>query len=254
MEGTGSLGRRLGGALAAAVDVLLPPRCLGCGCTVDRPGALCPSCWRGIHFAAPPHCARCGYPFAYDLGPSALCGACSREAPPFDRARFVMRYDDRSRDLLIAFKHRDRTDAAPVFAGWMRRAGAEVIESADLVVPVPLHRWRLLSRRFNQAALLALALGAQAARPVVPDLLVRRRNTPSQRRLDPAARRRNVSGAFDVPPERRTRLIDKRVLLIDDVLTTGATVEACARALRRRGAGAVDVLVLARVIRPQRPD
>ncbi len=252
MGSTESLGRRLGGALEAAVDVLLPPRCLGCGCAVDRAGALCPSCWRGISFAAPPHCARCGYPFAFDLGPSALCGACSRETPPFDRARFVMRYDERSRDLVIAFKHRDRTDAAPVFAGLMRRAGAELIESADLVAPVPLHRWRLLSRRFNQAALLAIALGARAALPVVPDLLVRRRHTPSQGRLDPAARRRNVSGAFDVPPKRRARVEAKRVLLVDDVLTTGATVEACAKALRRRGAAAVDVLVLARVIRPQR--
>ena len=234
MGSTESLGRRLGGALEAAVDVLLPPRCLGCGCAVDRAGALCPSCWRGISFAAPPHCARCGYPFAFDLGPSALCGACSRETPPFDRARFVMRYDERSRDLVIAFKHRDRTDAAPVFAGLMRRAGAD------------------LSRRFNQAALLAIALGARAALPVVPDLLVRRRHTPSQGRLDPAARRRNVTGAFDVPPKRRARVEAKRVLLVDDVLTTGATVEACAKALRRRGAAAVDVLVLARVIRPQR--
>lgn len=253
MPSLGSLGERLGGALAVTVDALLPPRCLSCGRTVERPGALCPACWQGIDFAGPPHCACCGYPFAYDLGASALCGACSGEPPAYDRARFVMRYDDRSRGLVLGFKHGDRTDAAPVFAAWMHRAGAALTARADLIAPVPLHRWRLLARRFNQAALLALALGARAKLPVVPDLLVRRRNTPSQGRLDPAARRRNVAGAFDVTPARRARIHGKRVLLIDDVLTTGATAEACAKVLRRRGAAAVEVLVLARVVRPQRP-
>lgn len=252
MTGLETLRTRLSGAWAVTIDTLLPPRCLACGCTVERPGALCPDCWRTIEFASPPHCACCGYPFAYDLGPATLCGACSRQARPYDKARFVMRYDDSSRGLILGFKHGDRTEAAPVFAAWMRRAGAELLERADLIAPVPLHRWRLLSRRFNQSALLALALGSQCQVPVVPDLLLRRRNTPTQGSLSASARRRNVAGAFELGPSARPLIEGKRVLLIDDVLTTGATVEACAKLLRRRGAASVDVLVLARVLRPDR--
>lgn len=197
----------------------------------------------------------CGFPFEHD-GESgvegeraALCGACARRQPAYDRARAVLVYDDASRHLVLAFKHGDRTDAARAFSAWMGRAGRELLADAELVAPVPLHRWRLLRRRFNQAALLGRRIAADAGLPFVADLLARRRNTPSQGRLSVSARRRNVSGAFAVRPARQAAVAGRRVLLVDDVLTTGATVEAAARALRRAGAAAVDVLTLCRVVR-----
>ncbi len=199
-------------------------------------------------------CSTCGFPFEHDGGAGdnadgTLCGACARQTPTFGHARAVFAYDDASRRLILAFKHGDRTDAAPAFAGWMARAGQALVRDAELVVPVPLHRWRLLRRRYNQAALLARSLAADAGLIFAPDLLVRRRNTPSQARLSPSARRRNVAGAFAVRPSRRAGLGGRRVLLVDDVYTTGATVEAAARALRRGGAQGVDVLTLCRVVR-----
>ena len=232
-----------------ALNAVLPPRCLSCGALVERSGALCGTCWAEIAFLAPPLCACCGLPFEYDLGPGALCGACTREAPGFARARAVMRYNEASKRLILGFKHGDRSEGAPAFGAWLARAGAELIAEAEVIVPVPLHRWRLLARRYNQAALLAHALGRESGLPVISDLLVRRRFTPSQGRLSRAARRRNVAGAFAVKPARAARLAGRRVLLVDDVLTTGATVAACTRVLRRGGAAAVEVLVLARVLR-----
>jgi len=231
------------------LDIVLPPRCLKCGATVDAVGALCADCWPAVAFLAPPHCAACGLPFEFDLGPDALCGACAGERPVFARARAAFRYDDGSKDLILRFKHADRTDSAPAFARWMARAGAALLADADLIVPVPLHWLRLFMRRYNQAALLASALGGLSGKPAVNDLLLRRRRTPSQGGLGALGRQRNVAGAFAVDPRRRARLQDKRVLLVDDVLTTGATVSACTSALLRAGAGAVDVLTLARVVR-----
>lgn len=232
-----------------ALNAVLPPRCLSCGTLVDRSGALCGTCWPEVAFLAPPYCVCCGLPFEYDLGPEALCGACTRAQPAYGRARAVMRYNDASKRLILGFKHGDRTDGAPAYGAWLARAGAELTATADLIAPVPLHPWRLLGRRYNQAALLAHALGRETGLPVVSDLLVRRRYTPSQGRLNVAARRRNLVGAFAVKQGRQEALEARRVLLIDDVLTTGATVSACARALRRGGAAAVEVLVLARVLR-----
>ncbi len=239
----------LRGLAGLALNALLPPRCLSCGATVERPGALCARCWSGIHFLEPPLCELCGFPLEFELGPGALCGACTRHAPAFDRARAVMRYDETSRGLVLGFKHADRTDGAAAYGAWLARAGAGLIAEADLIAPVPLHWMRLFARRYNQAALLARALARRAGRPVAADLLLRRRHTPSQGRLSPAQRRRNVAGAFAVKPSRRPLLEGRRVLLVDDVLTTGATASACARTLRRDGARAVDVLVLARVVR-----
>lgn len=195
-------------------------------------------------------CRCCGYPFELDPGPDSLCGACLQSPPAFDRARSVVVYDAGSRDLVLAFKHADRTEATPAFARWMQRAGSELLADAEVVVPVPLHRWRLFRRRYNQSALLANTIGELAGLTVVPDLLVRRRNTPSQGRFSAAGRRRNVSGAFRVNARYQPKVKGRRVLLIDDVLTTGATATVCAKVLRRAGATGVDVLVLARVVRP----
>ncbi len=229
------------------VDALLPPLCLSCHAVVAEPGTLCPACWSQLVFLAPPHCAVCGQPFEFDAGADALCGDCIALPPRFGRARAVFRYDDASRGLILRFKHGDRLEGAPAFARWMARAGAELLAGADLLVPVPLHRWRLLARRYNQAAVLALALGRLSGVPAAPDLLIRRRRTRPQGHLGREGRERNVAGAFTV--KGGVRLEGRRVVLVDDVLTSGATVGECARVLLGAGAGHVDVLTLGRVVR-----
>ena len=241
----------------SVLNALLPPRCLACGGQVGAVGTLCPACWEGVAFLGPPLCRCCGFPFelapATDAG-DALCAACHADPPPYARARAVMAYDAGSRGLVLGFKHADRTEAAPAFAQWMARAGHELLVDAHLIAPVPLHRWRLLARRYNQSALLANQLGRVAQVPVVPDLLLRRRNTPSQGQQTRTGRSRNVAGAFAVHPRHAARVRGRSVLLVDDVLTTGATVAACTRVLRRAGARQVDVLTLARVVRPSAPE
>lgn len=236
-------------AARTALDVLLPPQCLSCGALVADPGTLCGRCWGRLTFLDGPACACCGLPFDYDVGEGAVCGACAQLPPRFDRARAVFVYDDASRGLLLAFKHGDRTDFAPAFAHWLARAGAPLLGEVDVIAPVPLHWTRLWRRRFNQAALMAHALGREAGIAVLPEALKRRKRTPSQGGLGRLARKRNLRGAIICPPTRRAAVTGKRVLLIDDVLTTGATADACARALKRAGAAGVDVLTLARVVR-----
>lgn len=232
-------------------DAVLPPRCLQCGELVGDHGALCGACWSRLRFLGSPCCAACGLPFEFDLGPDALCGACSARRPRFERARAALAYDDASRDLVLRFKHADRLEGAATFAGWMTRAGANLIAEADLVTPVPLHWLRLVRRRYNQAAVLANCIGRAQGKLVAPDLLLRSRATATQGHLGRDARRRNVAGAFGLNPRRQQAVAGRRILLIDDVLTTGATAEACARILLAGGAQAVDLLVLARVVRVQ---
>jgi ComF family protein len=231
----------------ALLDLVLPPRCLACGATVTETGTLCAQCWRGITFLGAPCCVCCGMPFDFAIDTPAQCGACARSQPPFSRARAAMRYDEASRRLVLAFKHGDRLHLAPAFGRWMRRARAELLAEADVLVPVPLHWTRLLARRYNQAAVLAHAIHAANGPPVGADWLLRRRRTPSQGKRGAQARERNVKGAFAVKPGRAVE--GRRILLIDDVFTTGATVGECARVLRRAGARHVDVLTLARTVR-----
>ena len=232
------------------LDLLLPPRCLGCGAMVEGADRLCADCWRGLTFLGPPFCRACGYPLPETIAELPVCGACAQEPPVFERARAALRYDDGARGLILRFKHADRTDVVGTFGGMLERAGAELIADCDLVIPVPLHRWRLLQRGYNQAALLAYALADGGRRLVLPDGLQRVRATASQQGLSAAQRKSNIAAnAFRVHPRYRQRIEDRRVLLVDDVLTTGATVAACTRVLKRSGAAAVDVLALARVVR-----
>ena len=244
-----------------ALDTLLPPQCLACDALVSDPGTLCHACWDGAAFISAPICAACGATFEFDHGPAALCGACLRDRPRIDRARAVFVYNDVSRNLATGLKYRDRTHVAPALGGWLARAGRELLRDADLIAPVPLHRGRLWRRRFNQSALLAQAVvrsrvhgnpDSAGREPVLClNLLARVRATPSQGGLNAAERRRNVRGAFSVDARQRQRAAGARILLVDDVLTTGATLGACADVLLDSGAAAVDALVLARVERPR---
>ena len=229
------------------LDLLLPPRCLACAEQVGAPHALCAACWNRLTFLGAPCCARCGLPFAYEMGTDALCGGCAREPPAYDRARSALRYDEGSRGLVLAFKHGDRLQGVVAFAEWMRRAGEGLLAEADLLLPVPLHWTRLLRRRYNQSALLARAIARLSGVAYAPDWLRRRRRTASQGEFGPIGRRRNVQSAFQLHAKRSVR--DLHVVLVDDVLTTGATVEECARVLRRAGARRIDVLTLARSLR-----
>jgi ComF family protein len=233
----------------AVLDVLFPPLCIACRAPVRDTGGLCAACWSGIAFLEGPMCDCCGLPFEIDPGPGTLCGACHAKKPAFDKARSVMQYDEASKGPLLGLKHGDRLDLVPGLSRWLARAGRELIDDAGLIVPVPLHPLRLWQRRYNQSAELARRLGALCGKAVDNEALVRKRGTPSQGEMPSAkARRRNMLGAFAVRPG--AALKGANVLLIDDVFTTGATVEACARALKRAGASQVSVLTLARVVRP----
>ena len=230
-----------------AVNLVLPPRCLVCGAEVPSLGSLCLGCWMGLRFITQPLCVLCGDPFETAPPGRAICGDCLVAPPRYARARSALHYDEASRPLILGFKHGDRLHLAPTMVGWMRAAGTELLADAEVLVPVPLHRWRLWTRRYNQAALLAHGLGHATGLAVADRCLLRIRRTPSQGRTTASQRARNVRGAFAVPYERRGEVAGRRVLLIDDVLTSGATVTACARILGRAGAVAVDVLTLARV-------
>ncbi|MGE0845311.1 MAG: ComF family protein [Flavobacteriaceae bacterium] len=239
------------GVAASAVNMfiggVIPPVCPVCRSITTASGALCGACWRGLDFLTPPLCRQLGTPLPFDPGMEVVSPAAQADPPPWDRARAAVAYDDTARVLVTALKYRDRMDVAATMARMMARAGRELLQSADLVAPVPLHFLRLWSRRFNQANELAREVAALAGKPHDPVVLRRRKPTRRQVGLSASQRARNVAGAFVVDPARRALLEGRRVLLVDDVLTTGATARAAARTLRRAGAS-VDVLAFAMVV------
>jgi ComF family protein len=226
----------------------LPPVCIACRARIGSHGLLCGACFASIDFIAPPICARLGVPLPYDAGEGALSAAAIATPPVYDRARATARYSETMRELIQSFKYRDRQEGLALFARWLRQADAELLEDADLIVPVPLYPGRLWWRRFNQSAMLAQALGRLTGVEVDCFVLRRVKRTSSQVGLSADQRRRNVAGAFKVDKARAGRIRVKKVVVIDDVITTGATAEACARALKR--ARRVDVLALARAVEP----
>ena len=234
-------------ALGLAVDVALPQLCAACREPVGGEG-LCAPCWSKLAFIAPPYCERLGIPFPFDPGPGVLSMQAIADPPAYRRARAAVRYDDIARKLVHAFKYGDRLDLAPTMGRWMTNAGRELLAEADAIVPVPLHWRRQWARRFNQSALLGEVIGKASAVAVAHAALKRIKATPQQVGLSQAERAQNVQGAFRVPPAAKAAVAGRKLLLVDDVLTSGATVDACSRALLRAGAAQVDVLVFARVV------
>jgi len=243
----GRVSRALRSALAVLADFALPPLCASCHEPVADTG-LCPACWSRLSFIAPPYCARLGIPFGYDPGPGVLSMQAIADPPSYGRARAAVRFDDVARGAVHALKYGDRLDLAPMMGRWMANAGRELLAEADALVPVPLHWRRMWARRFNQSAALANAISAIASVPVNTEALKRMKATVQQVGLSRSERADNVQGAFGVPAAAKGEVAGRRLILVDDVLTSGATIDACARALLRAGAANVDVLVFARVV------
>lgn len=246
---TGRLGARTASLAAttarAIADMIVPPVCLGCHAPLMAHDCLCAPCWGGIEFIRAPLCDRLGIPLPYDIGGVMISAAAAADPPDYDRARAVAEFSGTMQKLIHGFKYSDRHDARRLFGRWLTAAGATLVAEADLIVPVPLNRWRLLNRRYNQAAILAHEVARQAALRAEPLALARIKATPRQVGLTTAERVKNVAGAFRVPPAYRDAIKGRYVLLIDDVITTGATANAAARALKSAGAARVDVLALA---------
>lgn len=240
-SGLTSLARRAG-------DFLFPPACPGCGRMLARHAAVCQACWSSITFIERPYCEVLGLPFSHDLGTGFLSAEAIANPPDFDRLRSVCAFDGAAKSLVHALKYRDRTELAAMMAGWMARTGCEQLEGCDALIPVPLHTLRLMSRKFNQAAELANAISRLTGKPMLATAVRRTRNTDHQVGLGRSGREENVRGAFRITERGRQEVLGKRIVLIDDVYTTGATVSAISRVLKRAGADDISVLTFARAL------
>lgn len=234
----------------SAIDAILPPRCPLSGEIVDSQGMVSADAWKNLAFIAAPYCQSCGFPFEFAVPEDGVqqCAACLTNPPEFSMARSSLVYNDASRDFILGFKHGDQTHSVVSMVPWLKQAGADLWKAqADLIVPVPLHRWRLLRRRYNQAALIGQAIAKEMKIAFVPDALLRTRATVTQGHLNAKERHKNVRAAFSMNPKRSVK--GRKVVLVDDVFTTGATVKECVKALKAAGAAEVYVLTLARVVR-----
>ncbi len=242
--------RKQGAALLSkGLDLVLPPRCVVSGEIVEKQGMIAPSAWSKLDFIQAPFCDSCGFPFDFAVDAGSLCTACLDHPPPFDVARMALKYNDASRSLILGFKHGDQTHNVKAFTPWLLKAGVALMADADLLAPVPLHHWRMVARRYNQAALMAANVAKAAGKPCAPDLLRRVRATPSQGHLKAGERYKNVRGAFAVSPKYSQGIKGKTILLVDDVYTTGATLKECTKVLLNAGASKIYVLALARVVK-----
>lgn len=234
-------------SLQRAIAAIYPPQCISCNALVASDFGLCPACWRDTPFISGLVCCKCGSPVAGEEGQDVLCDDCLAAERPWSAGRSALLYRDNARRIVLALKHGDRMELARPAALWLKQAAAPLLRPDTMVVPVPLHWWRLIRRKYNQAALLSSALAREAGLEHCPDLLLRRRNTGSQEGRSRDDRFANLRGAFAVHPRRRARIAGRPVLIVDDVMTSGATFSAAATACLAAGASHVDVLALARV-------
>ncbi|MFC7052135.1 ComF family protein [Hansschlegelia quercus] len=244
-----SASRAFGVAARVVLDFALPPQCLACSKPVIDSGGLCAGCWSVLQPIERPYCERLGTPFPADYGPGLLSPAAIANPPAYDRARAVARFDGSARELVHRLKYADGVHLARPLGGMMARAGAELLGPGAVILPVPLHRGRLWSRRFNQAALLAREATRLSGAELRTDLLLRVKPTRPQVGLTAAERAANLAGAFRLADGAAAALKSRRVVIVDDVLTTGATVDRLSRLVRRAGAESVDVLVFALVVK-----
>lgn len=230
------------------LDLLFPPQCLNCKIRVPEHGTLCVSCWQQIRFISDPLCACCGVPFDYDIGNGALCAGCINKTPPYSKARAIFCYDEHSNKLITSLKYADQTQLAKVYGKWLVRA-EDIIADSDIIIPVPMHYLRFVKRRFNQSALISLYLSKNIKIKTIPDAIKRIRKTKPQAGLTRSQRDKNVKNVFIIEKKYLPIIKGKNILLIDDVMTTGATINQCTKILLKAGAKRVNVLTLARVVR-----
>lgn len=235
--------------LSNLLDLLFPPQCLNCDTIVPTHGTLCMGCWQKIQFISDPVCAACGLPFDYDIGSHALCGQCLHVRPSYTHARAVFRYDEHSHKLITRFKYSDQTGFAKTYGVWLAKAGTDLLKQTDIIIPVPMHYFRFVRRHFNQSALLAQELARKTGIDYIPDALWRHKYTIPQLGLSKKGRKDNVKGAFSINRRYAETIKNKNILLVDDVMTTGSTIEQCAKTLLKSDAMRVNILTLARTVR-----